>query len=169
MWCCRSKASGPSQNPANMHRFARQFDHEVRKTGAKLVLYVTWARRNAPDAQKPLTAAYSSIAQPLGALSCPVGPAWAKVLKRRPGLELYQGDGSHPSPAGSYLGACVFYEVLYGKSPVGLPGKVVGEGGQGGVGTLVDLSGKDASLLQQTAFETVKEWNGGATPPEVSN
>jgi hypothetical protein len=165
----QEQSTRPISNPANMHRFARLFDHEVRKTGAKLVLYVTWARKNAPDQQKPLTAAYSAIAQELGALSCPVGPAWANVLKRRPDLELYQSDGSHPSPAGSYLGACVFYNVLYGKSPAGLPGKVVGDGDQGVAGTLVDLSEKDASLLQQTAVETVKEWKGGVTPPEASN
>ena len=34
---------------------------------------------------------------------------------------LFVTDGSHPSEAGTYLAASVFYATLYGKSPVGLP------------------------------------------------
>ena len=156
----------PISNPTNMHWFARLFDQEIRKTGARAVFYVTWARKNAPPAQqRQLTRAYSAIAKELGALCCPVGPAWANVLKGRPDLELYQSDGSHPSPAGSYIGACAFYAVLYGKSPVGLPGKVIVKNDAAGVITLVDLSERDGRLLQQTAAETVKEWKGGVTSP----
>lgn len=33
---------------------------------------------------------------------------------------LYASDGSHPSPLGTYLAACVFYATLSGKTPVGL-------------------------------------------------
>ena len=36
--------------------------------------------------------------------------------------DLYKGDGSHPAEAGCYLSHLVFYAVLTGKSPVGLPG-----------------------------------------------
>ena len=43
-----------------------------------------------------------------------------------PEPELYFSDGSHPSPAGSYLAACTFYATLFHASPVGLPGKVSG-------------------------------------------
>ncbi len=154
----------PISDPANMHRFARLFDDEARKIGAKTVFYVTWARKTAPDQQKQLTRAYSAIAKELGGLCCPVGPAWANVLKGRPDVELYQSDGSHPSPAGSYIGACVFYAMLYGKSPVGLPGKVIARDDAARAITLVDLREADARLFQQTAAETVKEWKGGVTP-----
>jgi hypothetical protein len=34
---------------------------------------------------------------------------------------LYSNDGSHPSPRGSYLAACVIYVTLTGESSIGLP------------------------------------------------
>ena len=45
----------------------------------------------------------------------------------RPDIQLYDKDGSHPSPAGTYLTACVFYTVLSKKSPVGLPVRIISE------------------------------------------
>lgn len=51
----------------------------------------------------------------------PVGLAWEHALTRRPQLDLWAGDGTHPSRAGSYLAACVFYSVLTRRSPVGNP------------------------------------------------
>ncbi len=66
---------------------------------------------------------------------------------------------------GSYLGACVFYAMLYRKSPVGLPGNVIAKYDAARVITLVDLSERDARLFQQTAAETLNEWKGGVTSP----
>jgi hypothetical protein len=34
---------------------------------------------------------------------------------------LWSWDGTHPSTAGSYLDACVFYAALTGRSPEGNP------------------------------------------------
>jgi hypothetical protein len=161
----QEQSARPISDPAGMFRFARLFDQEIRKTGAKTVFYITWARKAAPNEQKQITAAYSAIAKELGALSCPVGPAWASVRQKRPDLELYQVDGRHPSPAGTYMAACVFYHLLYGKSPVGLPGRLDGDNGRNAIKTLVDLSKMDATLLQQTAVETLKQWEDGRTPP----
>jgi len=163
----QEQSLGPVSDPTNMHRYARLLNEEVRKVGAKTAFYVTWARKTVPGQQEQITGAYSAIAKELGALSCPVGPAWAEVLKKRPALELYQADGSHPSPAGTYIGACVFYSVLCFKNPVGLPGRLVGKNDRGEVKTLVDLNESEASLFQHVAFATVKEWNDGATPPET--
>lgn len=35
-------------------------------------------------------------------------------------IDLWQDDGSHPTVAGTYLAACVFYGVIFGESPRGL-------------------------------------------------
>jgi TPR repeat protein len=62
-----------------------------------------------------------------------------------------------------------FLRRFYGKSSVGLPGMVELLGKNGGnVVPLVDPSEADTRLLQQTADETVKEWQGGRTPPPVA-
>ena len=38
---------------------------------------------------------------------------------RYPEINLYHSDGKHPSLAGTYLAASVFFATLYNKSPVG--------------------------------------------------
>jgi len=45
----------------------------------------------------------------------PVGPAWQRAQQALPALELYEDDGSHPTAAGTFLAACVFHHVLFGK------------------------------------------------------
>jgi hypothetical protein len=45
-----------------------------------------------------------------------VGCRWQK---QRGGNMALSMDGHHANTAGEYLGACVFYEVLFGRSPVG--------------------------------------------------
>jgi hypothetical protein len=50
----------------------------------------------------------------------PVGYTWAIVRQESPGIGLWQDDGSHPSTAGTYLAACVFYAAVFRQSPDGL-------------------------------------------------
>jgi hypothetical protein len=38
-------------------------------------------------------------------------------VRRRPAIELWNDDGIHPSRAGSYLTACVFYALLTVRDP----------------------------------------------------
>jgi hypothetical protein len=37
----------------------------------------------------------------------------------QPHTVLWQGDGVHPTTAGTYLAACVFYASIFDSSPVG--------------------------------------------------
>ncbi len=106
--------------------------------GATPLLFETWARKEGhelyledwygmtpEEAQAGLRAAYQGAADASGGTMAPAGDAWEVVWTSRPDLELYAGDGSHASLAGTYLAACVFFEVLTGRSPVGnggLPG-----------------------------------------------
>jgi hypothetical protein len=55
-----------------------------------------------------------------GAAVIPVGEAWQRALAEGLPAPLWQDDGSHPAPAGTYLAACVAYETVFGQSPVGL-------------------------------------------------
>ena len=97
----------------------------AKKSGAKVVFFETWGRRdgdvkNRSDdtfekMQKRLTEGYAAVAKSSGGKVVPVGQVWAK-LKRD---ELWSKDGSHPSKVGNYLAACVFYAKLFGESPIG--------------------------------------------------
>lgn len=151
----------PINNPEVMREYARKFDAEIRKAGAATVLYLTWARRDRPETQTAITKAYTSIAQELGALLAPVGLAWQRALTEKDGLKLFHEDQLHPSPTGTYLGACVFYAVLYGKSPEGLSRRLLdtqlGTEKEGTRLELDDLNETDAKLIQRLAWQTVQE------------
>ena len=67
--------------------------------------------------QARLANGYEDLAKRLGASVAPVGLAWAEALAGRPGLELWESDGQHPSKLGSYLAACVFYATLTHRDP----------------------------------------------------
>jgi hypothetical protein len=130
--------------------YARMFVGEIKKTGAKTVFYETWARKNRPEMQAGLDQAYSGIAKEIAALVAPAGLAWERALRTKPDLSLHIADLSHPTPAGSYLNACVFYETFFGKSPEGLPRTLRNSAGK----ALIDLSESEAALLQHAAFES---------------
>ncbi len=145
-------------DPKLFHQYVRLFNTEIQKVGAKPLLYMTWARQNAPQNQDLLTKAYMDIAHELHIMVAPVGLAWAQALSTYPKLVLHQDDGSHPNSTGSYLAACVFYATIYQKSPIGLPARISND--------LVDASGViqsgrvnlnpvDAQNLQQIAWQIV--------------
>ena len=135
----------PVKNATRMHENVRLFDDAIKASGAKMALYLTWARQNAPDAQQVITSAYTTIGEELGATVIPVGVAWQNFIRTHKSPVLHDKDGSHPSVAGSYLAACVFFSVLFKASPVGIVSNVKG------------LSPADEKLLQETAWAAVNK------------
>jgi hypothetical protein len=140
----------PLQDREKMFAYAKRFDGEIRRVGARTVFYETWARKNRPEMQGLLDQAYSGIAKEVAAVVAPAGLAWQAALKVKPDLSLHIADLSHPTPAGSYLNACVFYETFFGRSPEGLPRTIKDRAGK----VLVELTDSEATLLQHAAFET---------------
>ena len=145
--------------------WAARWVEAIRAAGATPVFFLTWARRDTPEDQAALTRAYVQAASAGRARLAPVGIAWTKVRKDHPAIVLFQDDGSHPSPAGSYLAACSIYATLFGKSPVGLPVKIVGvpvnldseqpEPEKREI--LVDLPAEVARALQETAWAEARK------------
>lgn len=102
----------PLLDRERMFAAVRTLDAEIDKRGALTVLYLTWARRDHPEMQQQLDQAYQTIATEVGALVAPVGPVWQAARTKDPELPIFDTDGSHPSVAGTYLAACVFYVAL---------------------------------------------------------
>ena len=100
----------------------------IRSAGATPILLETWAHRDGlPDQglddaamQAAITQGYRSLGAALGVAVAPAGEAWQTVLRANPTIVLWQADGSHPSPAGTYLAACVLYARIFDASPVGI-------------------------------------------------
>ncbi|GAA1719915.1 hypothetical protein GCM10009745_81170 [Kribbella yunnanensis] len=131
----------PVKSPERFRESARDFDAAIKAAGARTALYLTWARRNAPEAQAALTSAYGGAAAELGATLIPVGMVWERFLETHDEPVLHDKDNSHPALAGSYLAACVFLIALLAEDPVGIDVPVKG------------LDADTAALLQQAAWD----------------
>src|SRR5262245_57291975 len=131
----------PVKNARRMAENVRLFDEAIKQAGSKTVLYMTWARRHAPQSQQAIADAYNSIGQELGAVVVPVGLAWQCFLANHDRPMLHDRDQSHPTLAGSYLAACVFLTVLLKADPVGV------EAGPAG------LAPQDIAVLQASVWK----------------
>jgi PKD repeat protein len=91
--------------------------------------FMTWGRQNG-DPQwdsintfdkmnERLRDAYLRIAENANASVAAACHSWKYVRDNHPSINLFSTDGSHPSFAGTYLNACVFYSSLYHKNPEG--------------------------------------------------
>lgn len=119
---------------------------------SQAMYFMTWGRENGDPQWDSINSfykmndrlrlAYLRISDSAEASVAPVGSAWRYVRDNYPSIQLYSGDGSHPSVAGSYLAACTFYTSLFHKSPVGAT-------------YLAGLDATTAGLLQNAAAITV--------------
>ena len=128
------------------------------------VFFMTWGRKNGDASnceewpavctfegmQERLMAGYMTMAEQNNATCAPIGLTWQTCREDTAGsgIELYSGDGSHPSIYGSYLSACSFYATLFHKSLYG-------------ANYPAELTELEATLLQEFASETVlsKDYN----------
>jgi hypothetical protein len=152
-------------------RYAKSWQEEIHRAGTTPAFYVTWAKKGAPQDQAVLDHAYITAARSARGLVVPVGQAWKGAREHHASIELFQPDGSHPSPAGTYLAACTFFAALFDRSPIGLPTTVSGAPIDPQTArpvsarreSLVSLSEADAAALQReawAAWQDVKRHNG---------
>jgi hypothetical protein len=145
-------------DPAGYFEYGRKFDAEARKVGARTVLYATWARDGYPEQQRRLDDAFVLLAREIGAGIVPAGLAWTMVKIEMPGIRLYTPDRSHPTGAGSYLNALLFYRCLTGRDVSDPPTMITGPKWNGSNSvTLVSLPLSDAASLNQYAQRAVAQ------------
>ena len=133
----------------------------IRKAGSEPLLFMTWAYKSSGDMHQRLEQAYLDAGTKYNLRLIPVGIAFHQVKKQLPNIDLYvadilsidskgaltyKADIKHPSWAGTYLAACVFYAALYRKSPENLPYT-------GGLNLPL------ANQLQRIAWQTVEHFD----------
>lgn len=101
----------------------------VNRYCSQAMYFMTWGRENGDPQWDSINSfykmndrlrlAYLRIMDSAQASVSPVGSAWRYVRDNDPSIQLYSGDGSHPSVSGTYLAACTFYASLFRKSPEG--------------------------------------------------
>ena len=126
---------------------ARLFDREIRELGGQPVLFMAWPyeRLNWVTLEQ-IAQAHRAIGQELGVPVAPVGLAFERAAKARPGLAMLGRDQEHESIPGTYLAANVIFATLFGQNPKGLPYRPAG------------VSAEEAEFLQGVAWATVQEW-----------
>jgi len=142
----------------SMYPSARFLDSIIFSHGANTAFFMTWGRKyggrycigsycsplfiNFYHMQDSLNSAYTEISTELEALLCPVGLAWGLSYSLDSSINLWTSDNSHPTLAGSYLAACVFYAKIFNSNPMG-------------ISYTAGLDTSVASFLQYVANETV--------------
>ena len=127
---------------------ARDYASRIRARGARPVFFMTWAYTGKPEMTRQLDDAYTAIAKELDAELVPVGRAFQLVTDARPDIALRIADARHPTLAGSYLAACMFFAAFHGKSPEGL-------------NYTAGLDDEVAAYLQRTAWQVVAAQKAG--------
>jgi len=94
--------------------------------GSAIYMYQTWSYEEGTEKlettgltfaemTKKLKVAYEIAAEAVGGVCVPVGSGFAKAVNLDPEIKLYvPEDNYHPLPTGSYIAACMFYQVLTG-------------------------------------------------------
>lgn len=140
--------------PDSLVEVVRSFDHLVREAGARTVFYLTWPLQGTVP-QDSFTRVVARMQDELHILVAPVGAAWQDALAANPSLQLYLPDGNHPSPVGTYLGACTMFATMFRRSPEGLAGlQAIGDT------NVVTLTAPVALQLQQTAWAAAQPFLG---------
>lgn len=124
-------------------------DEQIGARGAETVLFETWAHEHGvfdgdsyEAMQQRIYEGYLSESMSIGAPIVPVGEFWKQVHAEAPSIDLWGDDDTHPTVAGTYLAACIFYGWLTRHTPVGDP-------------YLAGLSPPVAHRLQQLAAENL--------------
>jgi hypothetical protein len=138
-------SSRPVLENAKFVTSVKNFNAEIKKIGARTVLYENWWRKDLTYTQAQLTSTYKTLADEIGAAISPVGSAWLESLSTNPTSSLFDPDGNHATALGAYLTACEFYAFFYEKTPKGLANLGVAGGTTG---------------LQNTAWQTFTKLEG---------
>jgi len=88
---------------------------------------------------------HRNVAERLRLPIAAVGKAFRRAQQERPALAMLGRDREHETIHGTYLAACVFHGVLFGRTPEGAVYRPEG------------VSAEEATFLQRIAWISVRE------------
>ena len=153
----------PELRQTEMLPALRKLTSVIRQTGAKPLLFITWAAEKGDQHNRQLypldtyhkmqarvIEGYQEAARDTGAGLVPVGAAWRTVLRERSDIKLFAPDGVHASPAGIHLAAAVFLASLFQQDPSKVNESKAPE--------VPGLTGEQLRYLRQVAKNTAESY-----------
>lgn len=125
-----------AQMQTEVYPYAESLSNAIRANNAcsQPLFYMTWGRENGDatnctfmswvctyeEMDDIIRATYLFMSESNEAELAPAGAVWRYLRENHPSINLYSGDGSHPSLSGSYAVACAFYAMIYKKDPTAI-------------------------------------------------
>lgn len=147
---------GPSslaESRADLRQWTGRFDRAIRDAGGRSALYMVWPDRSRLAWFDRVRDSYALAARDVDGWFLPAGEAWRAAWAEAPELELYGGDGFHPTLAGSWAAALTIFAGLSGRSPLDLPAPA-------------GIDSATAERLRRAAAEALETW-GDYGPQDV--
>ena len=152
----QDQSQTPAYNPNDTLGAVQRWSQLAAAHKTRVMLFLTWAHADTMNGKTCLQSAmqddtshtYCRAAVQHQASVAPVGEAWRRWYKKHPDKPLHTSDMSHPTPAGSYLAACVIYNALTDTPATKLPLRVKS--------AQLRLTTSQARELQKTAAATLR-------------
>jgi hypothetical protein len=115
---------GPSSladSRANLRQWTGRFDELIREAGGRSALYMVWPELPRLAWFDRVRDSYALAARDVDGWFLPAGESWRAAWEAEPALQLYGGDGFHPTVAGSWAAALTIFCGLSGRSADDLP------------------------------------------------
>ncbi len=153
-WDVVAMQQGPSgsEGRPSLIAYSKIFDELIKKAGGRSALYMVWPSKARFFDFDLVSESHQMAADGIKGLLFPAGEAWRAAWRRDSKLELYGGDGFHPSLLGTYLAALVMYEQLGKRDPRELPSEIPTSSGT------FKISDEVAKILQEAAMEANKNF-----------
>ena len=90
----QEQSTTPIDAPDSMFKYGKLIAHAAHKSGARVVLDVSWPQKTRPAAEDTIVAAYRRLGDATHASLALAGRAWLDVIAQDPSVELYQKDGT---------------------------------------------------------------------------
>ena len=141
------------ETPDSLLKYVTLLAGFIEQYEAETYLYNTWAREKVPQFQEEIDEIYTRAARENNIRRVPVGSAWELALDIRPTIDLHTADGSHATPLGTFLTACVFVRTITGELPQDIPRSFRTLDMHGETVHLFNIDGLDAEFCKRVVME----------------
>lgn len=167
-------ALSEGQMETEVYPYAESLSDAIRANNlcSQPMFYMTWGRENGDASNCPylpwvctyegmddaIRDTYMFMTEENEAEVSSVGAVWRYIRTNHPDLDLYAGDGSHPSITGSYAAGCAFYAMVYKKDPTQISWNS-------------SLPEDDANTIRTVAkavvFDSIADWDYTINPAQA--